>query len=49
MLTKRLAEFVVNTRTTDIPAPVLAGSRYALIDTLGCALAGALEPANYWR
>jgi len=45
MLTKRLAEFVIDTRTTDIPAPVLAGSRYALIDTLGCALAGALEPA----
>ena len=45
MLTKRLAEFVVDTRTTDIPAPVLAGSRYALIDTLGCALAGTLEPA----
>jgi 2-methylcitrate dehydratase PrpD len=45
MLTRRLAEFVVDTRTRDIPAPVLAGSRYALIDTLGCALAGTLEPA----
>jgi 2-methylcitrate dehydratase PrpD len=45
MLTKRLAEFVVDTRSRDIPTAVLAGSRYALIDTLGCALAGTLEPA----
>jgi 2-methylcitrate dehydratase PrpD len=45
MLTRRLAEFVVNTRTGDIPAEVMAGARYALIDTLGCALAGTLEPA----
>jgi 2-methylcitrate dehydratase PrpD len=45
MLTQRLAEFVVDIRTQDIPAPVLAGSRHALIDTLGCALAGTLEPA----
>lgn len=45
MLTRRLAEFVVDTRTQDIPAPVLAGSRHALIDTLGCALAGTLEQA----
>ena len=45
MLTKRLAEFVVDTRTQDIPAPVLEGARHALVDTLGCALAGTLEPA----
>jgi 2-methylcitrate dehydratase PrpD len=45
MLTQRLAQFVVDTRTQDIPAAVLAGSRHALIDTLGCALAGSLEPA----
>ncbi len=45
MLTRRLAEFVVNTRTQDIPPQVLAGSRHALVDTLGCALAGTLEPA----
>ena len=45
MLTRRLAEFVVNTRTGDIPANVLEGARYALVDTLGCALAGTLEPA----
>ena len=45
MLTRQLAEFVVDTRTTDIPAAVLKGSRYALADTLGCALAGTLEPA----
>lgn len=44
MLTQRLAQFVVDTRTQDMPAAVLAGSRHALIDTLGCALAGTLEP-----
>ena len=41
MLTQRLAQFVVDTRTQDIPAAVLAGSRHALIDTLGCALLAA--------
>jgi 2-methylcitrate dehydratase PrpD len=45
MPTRRLAEFVVDTRTRDIPAEVLKGSRDALADTLGCALAGTLEPA----
>src|SRR5450631_2754033 len=45
MLTQRLAEFVVDTRTADIPAPVIEGARLALVDTLGCALAGTLEPA----
>ena len=45
MLTRRLAEFVVDTRTADIPAPVLEGARMAMVDTLGCALAGTLETA----
>ena len=45
MLTRRLAEFVVDTRTEEIPAQVLEGARHALVDTLGCALAGTLEPA----
>lgn len=44
MFTQRLAEFVVNTATKDIPPEVLEGSRHALTDTLGCALAGTLEP-----
>jgi len=41
MLTRQLAEFVINAR--DIPKAVLDGSRDALIDTIGCALAGSLE------
>ena len=45
MLARRLAESVVDTRTGDIPAEVMAVARYALIDTLGGALAGRLEPA----
>jgi len=43
MLTQRLAEFVINTRTSDIPADVMDASRDALIDTVGCALAGSLD------
>ena len=46
MLTRQLAEFVVNTDTRNIPARVLEGSREALIDTIGCALAGSLEPVS---
>jgi 2-methylcitrate dehydratase PrpD len=46
MLTRQLAEFVVNTDLNDIPKPVLDGSRDALIDTIGCALAGSLEPIS---
>jgi hypothetical protein len=41
MLTRRLAEFVVE--TTDIPSEVLEPSRHALVDPIGCALAGTLE------
>jgi 2-methylcitrate dehydratase PrpD len=43
MLTQRLAEFIINTRTSDIPADVMDASRDALIDTVGCALAGSLD------
>jgi 2-methylcitrate dehydratase PrpD len=46
MLTRKLASFVIDTRTEDIPAEVLLGARYALIDTLGCSLAGTLEPVS---
>ncbi len=46
MLTRQLAEFVVNTDVRDIPMQVLDGARDALVDTIGCALAGALEPAS---
>ena len=44
MFTQALAEFVVNTDTMNIPDSVLDGSRHAVSDTLGCALAGTLEP-----
>jgi 2-methylcitrate dehydratase PrpD len=44
MLTQRLADFVVRTRTEDIPAEVLDGARDAIVDTIGCALAGSTEP-----
>ena len=43
MLTQQLAEFVINTRDSDVPSDVLDGARDALVDTLGCALAGSLD------
>jgi 2-methylcitrate dehydratase PrpD len=43
MLTQRLAEFVINTPTSALPADVLDASRDALIDTVGCALAGSVD------
>lgn len=46
MLTRRLAEFVVDTRSGDIPPEVLDGARDAITDTVGCALAGSIEPAG---
>jgi 2-methylcitrate dehydratase PrpD len=44
MLTERLARFVIETRAADIPSAVIDGARDALIDTVGVALAGSLEP-----
>ena len=44
MFTQRLAEFVANTQIKDIPVAVLRGSGHAMTDTMGCALAGTLEP-----
>lgn len=44
MITETLARFVVDTKAADIPEAVLAGARNALIDTVGVALAGTLEP-----
>jgi len=46
MLTKQLAEFVINTREGDVPSNVLDGARDALVDTLGCALAGSLDEGS---
>jgi 2-methylcitrate dehydratase PrpD len=46
MLTPHLATFIIETDARSIPAKVLDGSRDALIDTIGCALAGSLEPIS---
>src|SRR5262245_18444746 len=43
MITQRLAEFVIDTRTSEIPGDVLEASRDALIDTIGVALVGSLD------
>lgn len=43
MLTQKLAEFVINTTLSDMPQEALDGARDALIDTIGCALAGTPE------
>ena len=44
MLTQRLAQFVTQTRIEDVPPEVLDGACAAIIDTIGCALAGTIEP-----
>ncbi len=44
MITERLARFVVEPPLHQIPATILQGARAALIDTIGVALAGTLEP-----
>ena len=46
MITEQLANFVTGIRAGDLPRAVLDGARNALIDTVGCALAGTLEPAG---
>src|SRR5690606_20916793 len=43
MLTQRLAEFVIETRASDVPSEVMDASRDALIDTLGVGVVGSLE------
>ena len=43
MLTQRLAEFVIDTRASDVPQDVMNAARDALIDTLGVALVGGLD------
>ncbi|MFH0882816.1 MAG: MmgE/PrpD family protein, partial [bacterium] len=43
MLTQKLSEFVINTKTDAVPWEVLDGARDAFIDAIGCALAGSLE------
>ena len=46
MITETLARFVVETPLDKIPEAVLNGARDALIDTIGVAIAGTLEPIN---
>ena len=46
MVTEKLARFVVETPLENIPATVLDGARDALIDTIGVAMAGTLEPIS---
>lgn len=43
MLTQRLAHFVC--QTTELPGDVEHAAKVALMDTVGCALAGVAEPA----
>ena len=46
MHTEKLARFVVETPLDKIPEAALNGARDALIDTIGCAIAGTLEPVS---
>ena len=46
MLTQRLADFIINANTEELPQEVLDGARDALIDTIGCGLAGSLEETS---
>lgn len=41
--TQRLAEFILNTRTSDVPSNVMDAARDALIDTVGCAVVGSVD------
>ena len=43
-LTKRIAEYVVNTSLEDFPPEAIIGAKAAIIDCLGCTLAGSKEP-----
>jgi 2-methylcitrate dehydratase PrpD len=45
MLTERLAEFVLSTRSADLPGSVIDAATFACMDTLACALVGTPEPA----
>ena len=46
MITEKLARFVVDTPLDSIPDSVLDGARDAVIDTIGVAIAGTLEPIS---
>lgn len=44
--TERLSQFVIETPIANIPGPVFEGARNALMDTVGVALAGTIEPVS---
>ena len=44
MMTQTLAQFAIETRTADVPDAALDAAQNAVIDTVGVALAGSLEP-----
>lgn len=44
-ITRRIAEFVVQTRFEDIPAEVVRLAKNSFLDTLGIAIGGMVEPA----
>ncbi|MCC7079512.1 MAG: MmgE/PrpD family protein [Burkholderiales bacterium] len=43
MLTQRLAEFAIETKSSGVPGDVMDAARDALIDTLGCGIVGSTE------
>ena len=43
-VTKKIAEYVVNTGLEDFPPEAIFAAKAAIIDCLGCALAGSKEP-----
>ena len=43
-LTNRIAEYIVNTGLEDFPPDAIDAAKAAIIDCLGCALAGSREP-----
>ena len=43
-VTKKIAEYVVNTSLEDFPPEAITGAKAAIIDCIGCALAGSREP-----
>ncbi|MDA0263107.1 MAG: MmgE/PrpD family protein [Chloroflexi bacterium] len=43
-LTKKIAQYVVNTGLEDFPPEAISAGKSAIIDCLGCALAGSKEP-----
>ena len=43
---KKLAEFVVKTNFEALPQEAVTAAKKALLDTLGVALAGSIEPAS---